>query len=182
MYYENKRTFYLKQYGPAVILLFVALILIGTGIYIAVKPDSNEVANNNNNNTSNVVNNYILSDQAYEGKVVSTNGLSIKVEANGTTNEVYLIGIKENKYNKDLKNQISKDLVGKTVTVDFDSVKVEKGKTYAYIYVDESLYNENLLAQGVAELRPERQNINKLDVLLAAELQAQHNGIGIWSY
>lgn len=180
MYYENKRTFYLKQYGPAVILLFVALILIGTGIYIAVKPDSNnEVANNNNNNTSN---NYVLSDQAYEGKVVSTNGLSIKVEANGTTNEVYLIGIKQNKYNKDLGNQIAQDLVGKEVTVDFDSVKVEKGKTYAYIYVDGSLYNEDLLAQGVAELRPERQNINKLDVLLAAELQAQHNSIGIWSY
>lgn len=180
MYYENKRTFYLKQYGPAVILLFVALILIGTGIYIAVKPDSNdEVANNNNNNTSN---NYVLSDQAYEGKVVSTNGLSIKVEANGTTNEVYLIGIKQNKYNKDLGNQIAQDLVGKEVTVDFDSVKVEKGKTYAYIYVDGSLYNEDLLAQGVAELRPERQNINKLDILLAAELQAQHNSIGIWSY
>lgn len=181
MYYENKRTFYLKQYGPAVILLFVALILIGTGIYIAVKPDSNdEVANNNNNN--NTSNNYVLSDQAYEGKVVSTNGLSIKVEANGTTNEVYLIGIKQNKYNKDLGNQIAQDLVGKEVTVDFDSVKVEKGKTYAYIYVDGSLYNEDLLAQGVAELRPERQNINKLDVLLAAELQAQHNSIGIWSY
>lgn len=181
MYYENKRTFYLKQYGPAVILLFVALILIGTGIYIAVKPDSNdEVANNNNNN--NTSNNYVLSDQAYEGKVVSTNGLSIKVEANGTTNEVYLIGIKQNKYNKDLGNQIAQDLVGKAVTVDFDSVKVEKGKTYAYIYVDGSLYNEDLLAQGVAELRPERQNINKLDILLAAELQAQHNSIGIWSY
>lgn len=180
MYYENKRTFYLKQYGPAVILLFIALILIGTGIYIAVKPDSNNEVANNGNNTSN--NSYILSDQAYEGKVVSTNGLSIKVEANGTTNEVYLIGVKENKYNKDLGNQISNDLVGKTVTVDFDTVKVEKGKTYAYIYVDESLYNEDLLEQGVAELRPERQNINKLDVLLAAELQAQHNGIGIWSY
>ena len=95
MYYENKRTFYLKQYGPAVILLFVALILIGTGIYIAVKPDSEDVANNNK--TPNVVDNYILSDQAYEGKVVSVNGLSIKIESNGTTNEVYLIGIKQNK-------------------------------------------------------------------------------------
>ncbi len=180
MYYENKRTFYLKQYGPAVILLFVALILIGTGIYIAVKPDSEDVANNNK--TPNVVDNYILSDQAYEGKVVSVNGLSIKVEADGTTNEVYLIGIKPNKHNKELSNQISNDLVGKTVTVDFDNVKVEKGKTYAYIYVDKSLYNESLLASGVAELRSERQNINKLDILLAAEHQAKHDGKGIWSY
>lgn len=180
MYYENKRTFYLKQYGPAVILLFVALILIGTGIYISVKPDSKDIANNNK--TPNVVNNYILSDQAYEGKVVSVNGLSIKIESNGTTNEVYLIGIKQNKHNKELSSQISSDLVGKTVTVDFDDVKVEKGKTYAYIYVDKSLYNECLLASGVAELRSERQNINKLDVLLAAELQAKHDGKGIWSY
>lgn len=176
MYYENKKTFYLKQYGPAFILVLVALILIGTGIYIAVKPNGEEPS------PSDVTNSYALSDQAYEGKVVSTSGLSITVEANGMTDIVYLIGIRESKYNQSLSTQISNDLLGKTVTVDFDSVKIEKGKTYAYIYVDDILYNEKLLAQGVAELRPERQNINKLDILLAAELQAQHDCLGIWSY
>ncbi len=180
MYYENKRTFYLKQYGPAIVLVFIALILIGTGIYIAFKPNSNDIIANND--PSEIVNSYVLSDQAYEGKVISTNGLGITVEANGITSEVYLIGVRQSKYNQELSNQISKDLVNKTVTVDFDSVKLENDKVYAYIYIDGTLYNETLLAQGQAELRPERQNINKLDILLAAELEAQHNGIGIWEY
>lgn len=186
MYYENKRTFYIKQYGPAALILLIALVLIGTGIYIAVKPEADNLqANNNTNNTPTEVittNQYTLSDQAYEGKVIAVNGLSIKVEANGSVNEINLIGIKQNKNNKNLSNQISNDLMGKTVTVDFDSVKVESGKTYAYVYVNQSLYNEILLVQGLAELRPERQNINKLDVLLAAQLTAKHEMKGIWSY
>ena len=186
MYYENKRTFYIKQYGPVAVILLIAFVLIGTGIYLAVKSDSNNLqANNNTDKTPTDVittNQYTLSDQAYEGKVVAVNGLSIKVEANSTVNEVSLIGIKQNKNNKDLGKKISDDLTGKTVTVDFDSVKVENGKTYAYVYVNQSLYNETLLALGLAELRPERQNINKLDVLLAAQLTAKHDMKGIWSY
>jgi len=187
MYYENKRTFYIKQYGPAALILLVALVLIGTGIYLAVKPDANNLQankDNTNNTPSEVIttNQYTLSDQAYEGKVIAVNGLSIKIEANGSINEVNLIGIKQNKNNKSLSNKISEDLTGKNVTVDFDSVKVEGGKTYAYIYVNKSLYNETLLAQGLAELRPEKQNINKLDVLLAAQLTAKHDMKGIWSY
>lgn len=185
MYYENKRTFYIKQYGPAALMLLIALVLIGTGIYIAVKPNENNLhASNTNNAPTEVIttNQYTLSDQAYEGKVIAVNGLSIKIEANGSVNDVNLIGIKQNKNNKNLSNQISSDLMGKTVTVDFDNVKVENGKTYAYVYVNKSLYNEILLVQGLAELRAEKQNINKLDVLLAAQLTAKHEMKGIWSY
>jgi len=185
MYYENKRTFYIKQYGPAALILLIALVLIGTGIYIAVKPDANKIHANNTNNTPTEVittNQYTLSDQAYEGKVTAVNGLTITVEANGSVNEINLIGIKQNKNNKNLSNQISNDLMGKTVTIDFDNVKVESGKTYAYVYVNKSLYNEILLVQGLAELRAEKQNINKLDVLLAAQLTAKHEMKGIWSY
>ncbi|MBR5227304.1 MAG: thermonuclease family protein [Clostridia bacterium] len=179
MYYENKRTFYLKQYGPVALILVVALILIGSGIYIALKPEGNGLSANNNPID---VNSYKLSEEAYTAKVIEVNDLCIKVEADSTVNEVYLIGIKANKNRTILSNQIAKDLIGKTVTVDFDNVKVENGKVYSYIYVDQSLYNETLLAKGYAELRTERQNINKLDILLAAQLDAKHEGLGIWSY
>lgn len=36
MYYDNKSTFYVKQYGPAVLILIIAVVLIGSGIYIYV--------------------------------------------------------------------------------------------------------------------------------------------------
>ena len=62
------------------------------------------------------------------------------------------------------------------------AVKTEAGKVYGYIYVDGTLYNETLLAKGLAELRPERQNVDKLDILVAAQIKARHEGLGIWKY
>lgn len=34
MYYDNKSAFYMKQYGPAVIVSIISLILMGSGIFI----------------------------------------------------------------------------------------------------------------------------------------------------
>lgn len=37
MYYANKQTFYIRQYGPAVIVSVVSLILIASGVFIYLK-------------------------------------------------------------------------------------------------------------------------------------------------
>lgn len=37
MYYDNKQTFYIRQYGPAVIVSVVSLILISSGVFIYMK-------------------------------------------------------------------------------------------------------------------------------------------------
>ena len=37
MYYDNKSTFYLKQYGPAVVVSVLSLVLIASGVYIYLK-------------------------------------------------------------------------------------------------------------------------------------------------
>lgn len=37
MYYANKQTFYIRQYGPAVIVSIVSLILIASGVFIYLK-------------------------------------------------------------------------------------------------------------------------------------------------
>ncbi|MDF2865957.1 MAG: nuclease ue [Clostridia bacterium] len=37
MYYDNKKAFYMKQYGPAIIISVVSLVLIGSGIFIYLK-------------------------------------------------------------------------------------------------------------------------------------------------
>ena len=34
MYYDNKSTFYIKQYGPAVFTIVVSLVLVLGGLYI----------------------------------------------------------------------------------------------------------------------------------------------------
>lgn len=48
MYYANKQTFYVRQYGPAVIISVISLILIASGIFIYTKssnPTQIETAN-----------------------------------------------------------------------------------------------------------------------------------------
>lgn len=37
MYYENKSSFYIKQYGPVVLVLVFSIILITSGVYIYMK-------------------------------------------------------------------------------------------------------------------------------------------------
>lgn len=171
MYYENKRTFYIKQYGPAVAMIMLSVVVIVVGLVIGL-----------GGSTPKENNAYVYSKQAITGTVKSVKGLTITLVSEGEEYFINMIGIEENKNNKDLSKTISNDLIGKTIIVDFDTVKSEKGKTYGYIYLDNTFYNEKLLENGLAELRAERNNINKLDVLLEAQIKARHEGKGIWSY
>lgn len=191
MYYENKRSFYIKQYGPAAIVIVIAFALIVTGVVIGVRSmnESNVVAEVPVENTQEPVkeevvdtNSYTYTEDSITGTVTAVNGLTVTVDSNNSTYDVNLIGIMVNDKNPDLPKTIANDLKGKTVTVDYDNVKTEDGKVYGYIYVDNALYNETLLAKGVAELRPERQNIDKLDILVAAQIKARHECLGIWKY
>ena len=186
MYYENKRSFYIKQYGPVALVIVAALALIVTGVVIGLRSmnNSNVVAENPDKPSEEVVdsNAYAYTAEAITGTVTKTNGLTVTVNSNNNTYDINLIGIMQNDKNTELPKTIANDLKGKTVTVDYDNVKTENGKVYGYIYVNGTLYNETLLAKGLAELRPERQNIDKLDLLVAAQIKARHNGLGIWKY
>lgn len=190
MYYENKRSFYIKQYGPMALVIVAALALIVTGVVIGLRSvnNSNVVAENPEKPSQEVIspivdtNAYGYTSEAITGTVTSTSGLTVTVNSNNSTYDINLIGIMQNDKNTELPKTIANDLKGKTVTVDYDNVKTENGKVYGYIYVDGTLYNETLLAKGLAELRPERQNIDKLDLLVAAQIKARHNGLGIWKY
>lgn len=175
MYYENKRTFYIKQYGPAVAIIILSIALIVTGLIIGFAPDN--VAKDPIENNA-----YTYSKEAITGTVKSVDGLTVIVISDGEEHLINMIGIEENSKNPNLSQTLEKDLVGKTVVVDFDTVKSEKGKTYGYIYLDNTFYNEALLARGLAELRAERNNINKLDILVAAQINARHECLGIWAY
>lgn len=187
MYYENKRSFYIKQYGPAALVIVIALALIVTGVVIGFNTmnKSNVVAEQPNQPEQEVVvdtSSFAYTESAITGTVTAVNGLTVTVNSNNSTYDVNLIGIMQNDKNAELPKTIANDLKGKTVTVDYDNVRTEDGKVYGYIYVDGTLYNETLLAKGLAELRPERQNIDKLDILVAAQMRARHEGLGIWQY
>lgn len=56
MYYDNKSTFYIKQYGPKVLVAMISILLVVGGVYIYLAstsnnqmPQNNIVAEDNNN-------------------------------------------------------------------------------------------------------------------------------------
>ena len=179
MYYENKRTFYIKQYGPAVAVIIISIALIVTGLVIGFTPE------NDNNKVAVITpvekDAYEYSKQAIKGTVKEVNGITVTLVSNGEEHEINLIGIESTKETEALTKRMSLDLTGKTVVVDFDTVKSEKGKTYGYLYIDNTFYNETLLQDGLANLRAERNNINKLDILAKAQIEARNQGLGIWN-
>jgi hypothetical protein len=46
MYYDNKSTFYMKQYGPAIVVGVASIMLIGSGLYIYFKTSVNPLNRN----------------------------------------------------------------------------------------------------------------------------------------
>ncbi len=176
MYYENKKMFYIKQYGPAVAVIIISIALIVTGLVIGFTPE-NKVASV----TPVEKDAYTYTKQAIKGTVKEVNGITVTLVSNGEEHEINLIGIESTKNTEALSNRMAADLTGKNVVVDFDTVKSEKGKTYGYLYIDNDFYNETLLENGLANLRAERNNINKLDVLAKAQIEARNQGLGIWN-
>ena len=84
MYYENKRTFYIKQYGPAVAVIIISIALIVTGLVIGFTPETTKVA------TATPVEKdaYTYTKQAIKGTVKEVNGITVTVVSNGEEYEI----------------------------------------------------------------------------------------------
>ena len=84
MYYENKRTFYIKQYGPAVAIIVLSIAMIVTGLVIGFAPNNVAKAPTENNA-------YTYSKDAITGTVKSVNGLTITVIADSEESYIRML-------------------------------------------------------------------------------------------
>ncbi|HLG30857.1 MAG TPA: thermonuclease family protein [Candidatus Brocadiales bacterium] len=74
------------------------------------------------------------------------------------------------------------NLLGKQVRLEYDEMKVDKfGRTLAYVYVDDTLFNAELVKQGYA-LVYAKYPFKYLDEFRRLEMDAKKNGRGLWSY
>lgn len=74
-------------------------------------------------------------------------------------------------------------VAGKTVRLELDSVKKDKyGRLLAYLWIDQTLVNEKLLAEGLAKVLifNNEPPLKYETRLRAAEAAAQKNGLGLW--
>ena len=190
MYYENKTNFYIRQYGPAAIIVLISLIFISCGIYIAKRSIDNKDILENRANNSSIKTESLLPDELgkletlekskeYKVNSINSDG-SIVIKINNKYYNIKLIGIEHSTDYSELVKTMKKDLIGKDIQIAFDLEKENSNGTYTYIYLNDKLYNKQILKNGYATLRAERENISKLDTLLEAQKQARKAELGIW--
>ncbi|MEG1008872.1 MAG: thermonuclease family protein [Clostridia bacterium] len=219
MYYENKSTFYVKQYGSIAIVSIVSVILITIGGYIFFRSSgydlvkeklskftkteettkNNEKVENKKENKKEEKNNEKVENKKEEKvenkketKIQDTivlNKIDCKVSSvsdagiitakiDGNNTEFALIGI--NNITNEGVNKIKEDIKDKTIKIAYDKQKQENNITYVYLYIDNKLYNAELLKTGSATLRVERNNTELLGELLDAQNYARENSIGVF--
>lgn len=246
MYYDNKSTFYIKQYGPAVFVIVISLVLVLSGLYIylssnrnnrpqdtlVAKSDTQEQtqqvqAEQKKEETSSLKEEPVVEEKKEETTLVTAVQEEKKVEepknidlnnikisnvltselralnkleksvdctvlgVNDNKNlvinisdknyEIALIGVDYKKSSSDIKNKMTSDLANKKVKIAFDNVKTDNSKLCAYVYLDDKLYNETLLKDGLAILKVEKANTSLLNELVNAQKYAKSNNLGIWN-
>ncbi len=201
MYYDNKRVFYVKQYGPTLIISVIAIALIATGSVMFLR--NNSINNNNIANSEPIVDvqspneetsalqtvepviyfanleKLVLSDEVNVASV-DNNG-NISFEYKGDKFIASMIGISYNYATEQTYNKIRTDLEGKTVKIAFDTQREQNGISTVYVYMDGELYNANLLRSGLATLKSERVNVALATDLSNAQAYARDNKLGVWN-
>ncbi|HEX5913112.1 MAG TPA: thermonuclease family protein [Rubrobacter sp.] len=72
-------------------------------------------------------------------------------------------------------------LEGQVVELEFDVERVDRyGRTLAYVWLDEQLFNETLLSRGFAQVSTFPPNVKYVDRFLAAQREARANERGLW--
>ena len=74
-----------------------------------------------------------------------------------------------------------KSLEGQLVQLEFDVERLDRyGRTLAYVWLGEQLFNETLVARGFAYVGTYPPNVKYVDRFLAAQRQARVNDEGLW--
>lgn len=229
MYYDNKSTFYIKQYGPAVLILVIAVVLIGSGIYIYVSSSGTKtpnqeviVASDKLENEEKLNENKVETEKPEEKKdeaiqklqqeqevkeeilttipdeysklksLEKTNELKVeKVLDNKkvrvvipNTNkkfDVTLIGINFNNTIPEIITKMQEDLKDKNIKLAFDTVKVDNSQIFAYIYINNELYNGKILEEGYATFQEEPKNKSLNTDLKQSQTFAKQQCVGVWA-
>lgn len=149
----------------------------------------------NNENTvdvnSDVTNNNELDFPEYE-VVRVVDGDTIVVNYNGNEEKVRLIGVdtpesvhpNESKNTEDgikTSNYTKERLEGKIVKIELDVQERDKyGRILAYVYIDDKMYNKELLEIGYAKVATYPPNVKYVEDFAKIQAEAKENKMGLW--
>lgn len=197
MYYDGKTDFYVKQYGPAVFAIVFSIILIGSGVFLYIRSSQNKLptddvilAQNNLENTNSSTSTIELPENLKSlSKLEKSQNLSVQsittegrivIKASEERNlSITLIGVDVSSNNELLKI-LSDDLMDKEIKIAFDTKITDNSNIFAYVYINDILYNASLLEKGLAKMKAEKENISLLKELTQAQAYAKQTTAGIW--
>jgi endonuclease YncB( thermonuclease family) len=119
-------------------------------------------------------------------------GDTIEVRFRGRTVDVRLIGIDTPEtvdptepvgcYGKAASNFTTRRLLGERVRLEFDVERRDRyGRTLAYVWIGDRLFNEVLVRRGFASVSTYPPNATYVDRFLAAQRIAREQERGLWS-
>lgn len=201
MYYRSKSEFYFRQYVLPICTIVISIGLIFTGVYIYWASNSNNVSKQNLVTASNepLKEENKSDDETLSLKDVndlmtlpnlelSSKGLITEIKEDGKVTFHYndkdyvlsMIGINIENSTHNLTEILTNDLLQKEVQVAFDNRKTDETNLYAYIYLNDKLYNEYLLENGVAKYKEEQNNTTYESNFRQAQAYAKQMDSGIW--
>ena len=196
MYYDNKSTFYFKQYGLPILTVVSCIVLIGIGSFLywssstsnaskqTIVTASNELKDVNRA-TINILGKSLSNLKSMQtsevGTVVDVNiDGSIIFKLNEMTITLHMIGVDSTNVSENYIQTLREDLANKEIKIAFDTEKVIGSDVYAYVYINNQLYNEQVLERGFASLRKETVNVTMYQELKQAQAYAKQLSKGIW--
>lgn len=158
----------------------------------------NLISDNKNMSTEsvniNTVENVEISESNQYEVISVVDGDTFKINYNGTTTKVRLIGVdtpesvssnksKNNKYGVEASNYTKERLEGETVYLEFDVQQTDKyGRLLAYVYLEDgTMYNKELLEKGYAQIATYPPNVKYVDEFTQIQKQAEENRVGFWA-
>lgn len=118
-------------------------------------------------------------------------GDTIEVQLHGATVDIRLIGIDTPEtvdpgepvgcYGPEASGFTTESLEGEMVRLEYDVEREDQyGRSLAYVFVGNRLFNESLVGQGYAQVSTYRPNVKYVDRFLAAQRRARKRNAGLW--
>lgn len=199
MYYNGKRDFYFKQYGIPILTLAFSVFLVGSGVYVYWASSTSHTSENATVIASNelkdveqqmpTTNNFLGKHlESLTSLEKSDEGTITEVKENGVLLftledkqvEINLLGVNTTEPSEELLSKLKEDLLNKKVKLSFEDERVVNDKVYAYVYLNDSLYNEKIVESGLAKINTDSKNLAYQDDLIQAQAYAKQLARGIW--
>ncbi len=195
MYYDNKASFYVRQYGPRVLMSAFIVLIVSVGLYIyianhniptikvtdqaVVEQDTLNVTAKNLSDTLNGLE--PLEKKSVKVASVESNGEIVIID-NDSRFKARLIGLDFENIEPDTIYLMGQDIGNRQVEIAFDNTKCSEDIANVYVYVNDELYNAKLLEEG--KLKLDSQDMNKLLLkeLTESQAYAKQTRAGLWEY